>query len=64
MRKKIKRTNSQGLHVMTTPQRLRTWQNKSVRSGMSLREWVTRTLDAGPVLRIEVKPITEQEGRP
>jgi len=56
MAKKVKRKNSKPLHVMTTLDRFRTWQHRARTSGMSLREWVTRTLDSGPILQVIVTP--------
>jgi hypothetical protein len=57
MTKKVKRTNSKPLYIMTTKERLRTWQTKARESEMTLREWVTRTLDSAQILRIDVTPV-------
>ena len=57
MPKKVKRRNSKPLYVMTTKERLRTWQAKARDSDMTLREWVTRTLDSAQVLRVKVTPV-------
>lgn len=59
MTRTAKRTNDHALHVMTTRKRLDTWRRKARMSGMTLREWVTRTLDAGPIFRVDVKPVAE-----
>lgn len=61
MAKKVKRRHSQPLQVMTTKERLRTWQSKARTSGMTLREWVTRSLDSAPILRVDVKPVEAAE---
>ena len=63
MTKKAKRVNSSPLQVMTTKAQLHSWQNKARTSGMTLREWVTRSLNSAPVLRIDVKPVTAEETR-
>jgi hypothetical protein len=55
--KKVKRTNSHPLNVMATKDKLHTWRTKARTSGMTLREWVTRTLDSGPVLRVDIRPV-------
>ena len=62
MPKKVKRTHSHPLHVMTTKEQLRTWRSKARTSQMTLREWVTRTLDSAPILRVDVKPVETPEG--
>lgn len=61
MAKKVKRTNSKPMHVMTTKERLRTWQAKARASGMTLREWVTRTLDSAQILRVDVTPVQTED---
>ena len=46
---------------MTTKEQFRAWRSKARTSGMTLREWVTRTLDSAPVLRVDVKPVEAAE---
>lgn len=61
-RKRYKRTHSYPLNVMTTKEQLRTWRDKARASRMTLREWVTKTLDSAPLLRVDVKPVEATEG--
>lgn len=59
MMKKVRRANAHPLNVMATKDRIRTWRTKARTSGMTLREWVTRTLDSAPILRVDVKQVDE-----
>lgn len=52
--KSVKRTRAAVLHVMTTPAMLKAWRQRARDSGMSMREWVERSLINAPVLKVEI----------
>ncbi len=42
--------------VQSAPKRIRAWKSKAAASGMTLKEWVERSLDVAPVLETTVRP--------
>jgi hypothetical protein len=56
----VKRKRAAVLHIMTTPTTLAVWRRRARESGMSLREWVERSLEHAPALEMRAQPIIQE----
>jgi hypothetical protein len=59
MSRRIRPSDPVALHITTTPEQLAFWKKRATDSGVTLKEWVTYSLNAAPQLERVLRPREE-----